>query len=97
MGGGANVPRLCMWRLERNPVSRNPWVPQEEHLLLNRADQLSATWPSPPAEQGRAKSQFFHSRIRTQGTKPGNHSSPAGNLVLLKIRFGKCPGSAALV
>lgn len=66
-------------------------------LLLNRADQPSATWPSPPAEQGRARPQFFHSQIGTQGTNPGNHSSPAGNLVLLKMRFGKCPGSAALV
>lgn len=66
-------------------------------LLFNTADLLSATWSSPAAEQGRAKSQFFHSQIRTQGTKPGNHSSPAGNLVLLKMRFGKCPGSAALV
>lgn len=65
VGGGANVPRLWTRRLEeQNPVSRNPVSHKRNDLLLNRADLLSATLPSPPAGQGQVPDQDTGDKAR---------------------------------
>lgn len=58
--------------------------PKRRDLLLNRADLLPATLPLPPVGQSQVPDQDTG---RGGGAKPGNHSSAAGRLVLLKMRF----------
>lgn len=67
-------------------------------LLLNRAGLLPATLPWPLARQGKEASVLPFPDQDTGGTKPRPPElSPAGNWILLKMRFGKRPVPAAVI